>query len=112
MEGRARYIRIPAPTPKCKRDERFEQIRKNVIGKGSSKPCSTGQAKPNPNQDARESKAIQIGICRASLNEKSQMEKLTSPIKEQVEIREEMIPNSGREENSRLGWFFKSRRLQ
>ena len=40
------------------------------------------------------------------------MEKLTSPIKEQVEIRAEMIPNFGREENSRLGWFFKSRRLQ
>ena len=40
------------------------------------------------------------------------MEKLTPPIKEQVEIREEMIPNSGREENSRLGWFFKSKRLQ
>ena len=38
MEGKARYKRIPAPTPICKRDDRFQQIRENVIGKGRSSP--------------------------------------------------------------------------
>ena len=48
MEGKARYIRIPAPIPNCKRDERFEHIRESVTGKSRSSPVLLGRPNETP----------------------------------------------------------------